>query len=93
MVRLEGKKLLVERKPAADVVLSREYELGAPLDLVVRASEGRIRLWLDGNLKMDWTVARSACYFKTGCYVQSNPSKGDAPDDYAEVVIERLDVL
>jgi poly(beta-D-mannuronate) lyase len=92
MIRVEGRKVLVERKPEPDLLLSREYELGKPLDVVLRAAEGRIRLWHDGELKMDWKAARSGCYFKAGCYVQSNPSKGDAADDYGEVIIERLSV-
>lgn len=92
MVRVEGRQLLVERKPEPDVVLSREYELGTPLDLVIRAAEGRVRLWHDGALKVDWEVARKGCYFKAGCYVQSSPKKRDAPDEYGEVVIERISV-
>lgn len=41
---------------------------------------------------MTMQVARKGCYFKAGCYAQSNPDKGDDPQAYAEVVIYRLRV-
>lgn len=90
MVRLEGTKLFVERKPEADVMLDRSYALGTPLDLKIEAGQGRIRLWHDGVAKMDWEVAKEKCYFKAGCYVQSNLTKGDSAEEYGEVVIHRL---
>jgi hypothetical protein len=91
MVRLEGSKLFVERKPDADVMLNAHYKLGSPFELLVRAGEGRVQLWYDGALKLDWPVERRGCYFKAGCYVQSKLEKDDA-SEYAEVVVERLAV-
>jgi poly(beta-D-mannuronate) lyase len=93
MVRLEGTKLFVERNSKGDVMLERNYSLGTPFDLKIQAGAGRIRLWHEGILKLDWESSRKGCYFKAGCYTQSNPSKGDDPGSYGEVVIYGLHVV
>jgi poly(beta-D-mannuronate) lyase len=90
MIRLEGTKLFVERNQVGDVMLDRDYELGTPFDLLIQSGDGHVKVWHDGELKMDWQVSRSGCYFKAGCYTQSNPSKGDAADNFGEVVIYQL---
>jgi poly(beta-D-mannuronate) lyase len=89
MVRLEGKKLLVERTSERDVLLATDYMLGTPFELTIEAADGRIRVWHNAELKMDWKLARQNCYFKAGCYTQSNTDK-DAADAYGEVAIYRL---
>ena len=93
MIRLEGTHLFIERKPHEDVTLVRDYVLGTPFDVKIEASGSRVKVWHDGKKKMDWEVAREGCYFKAGCYTQSNPDKGDAADSYGEVAIHRLDIL
>lgn len=90
MVRLEGKKLFIERKPEPDVMLDAAYELGKRFELQITAGRGRIQVWHDKSLKLDWPTSREGCYFKAGCYTQSNPQRGDAADSYGEVVIYRL---
>lgn len=90
MVRLEGSKLFVERNAIADVMLDRKYELGSPFEIKIQAGAGRVMLWHEGRLKMNWKVSRTRCYFKAGCYTQSNPSKGDKADSFGEVVIYDL---
>jgi len=90
MVRLEGKKLLIERNGDKDVVLDRNYQLGTPFDLKIEAGGGRVRVLYNDEAKLDWAVKRRGCYFKAGCYTQSNTKQGDAADDYGEVVIRRL---
>ena len=92
MVRVEGKKLLIERDGADDVVLDSNYVLGSPFDLKIEAGGGRVRAWRDGEARMDWEVSRAGCFFKAGCYTLSNPERGDAPDAVGEVVIFRLEV-
>ncbi len=92
MVRLEGKKLFVERNETGDVMLDDAYELGTSFDLKVQAREGRIKVWYDSELKLDWEASRTGCYFKAGCYTQSNLSQNDTADDYGEVVISQLHV-
>ncbi len=62
------------------------------MNLKIEAGEGRVKLWYNGEQKLDWKVAKHGCYFKAGCYTQSNPSKGDAAESYGEVVIDSLAV-
>jgi poly(beta-D-mannuronate) lyase len=90
MIRLEGKKLFVERNELEDVMLDRDYQLGDVVDVKIEAGQGRVKVFYKGQQKMDWKVARRGCYFKTGCYTQSNLTKGDAADSYGEVVIYKL---
>ena len=90
MVRLEGRKLLVERESNRDVVLDSNYVRGTPFDLKIQAGCGQIRVWHAGALKLEWKAPRKGCYFKAGCYTQSNIATGDTADSYGEVVIHRL---
>ncbi len=92
MVRLEGQKLFVERNDLEAVMLERKYQLGDVVDLKIEAGQGRVKVWYNGQQTMDWKVAKQGCYFKAGCYTQSNPSKGDAAESYGEVVIYKLAV-
>ena len=93
MVRLEGHKLFVERNKTGDVSLDPNYQLGDFFDLKIEASAGHIKVWYNGQPKMDWERSRTGCYFKAGCYTQSNAQKGDVPEAYGEVVIRKLELL
>ena len=66
--------------------------LGTPYDLEITAAGGHIRVSYNGTQKADVTNSGSGWYFKTGSYVQSNPSRGDAPDATGQVVLYSLDV-
>jgi poly(beta-D-mannuronate) lyase len=92
MIRLEGRKLFVERNEAGDAELDANYALGTFFDLKIQAGSGHVQIWYNGAPKLDWRQSRKGCYFKAGCYTQSNVQKGDAPDDYGEVMIRRLSV-
>lgn len=92
MIRLEGRRLLVERNDVGDVELDAAYEPGRAFRLRIEAGGGRVTVGYDGARKLDWKVSRNGCYFKAGCYTQSNPSKGDKPEAFGEVVIRRLTV-
>ncbi|MHC4538483.1 MAG: polysaccharide lyase family 7 protein [Planctomycetota bacterium] len=91
-VRLEGSKLLIERDRSGDIKLDHSYKLGTKFKLKIQASGGRIKVWYNDSLKMDWEVSRTGCYFRAGCYTHSNTKKGDRPDSYGEVVIHKLQV-
>ena len=91
-VRLEGSKLLLERDKAGDIKLDRNYKLGTRFKLKLQASGGRVKVWYNDSLGMDWEISRTGCYFRAGCYTQSNTKKGDRPDSYGEVVIHKLQV-
>jgi hypothetical protein len=90
MVRLERRRLFVESSTLGDVTLDDDYELGRPFDVRIVAGRGRVGVWYDGTQAMDRRVSRDGCYFKCGCYTQSNVSKGDADDAAGEVVIRRV---
>lgn len=92
MVRLEGKKLFVERNKIGDVMLDANYKLGTKFQIKIEAENGKVKVWYNKELKMDWQVSAEGCYFKAGCYTQSNPSKGDKPESFGEVVIYKLEV-
>ncbi|MCA8990199.1 MAG: polysaccharide lyase family 7 protein, partial [Planctomycetaceae bacterium] len=90
MVRLEGKKLFIERNQVGDVPLDNEYHLGDRFRFKIEAGKGTVRVWHQEELKMTWLISRKGCYFKAGCYTQSNPEKGDASESFGEVVIYNL---
>lgn len=92
MIRLEGKKLFVERNKIGNVSLDKDYKLGTKFQIKIQAEKSRVKVWYNGELKMDWKVKAEGCYFKAGCYTQSNPSKGDSPKSYGEVMIYDLKV-
>ena len=92
MIRLEGEKLFIERNKVGDVILDKNYVLGTRFDLKILAKEKHVKVFYNGELKMDWEVDATGCYFKAGCYTQSNESKGDKPESYGEVVIYKLAV-
>lgn len=92
MIRLEGKKLFVERNADKDVELDRDYQLGTLFNLKIEAGGGHVYVFYNDVQKLDWTVARRGCYFKAGCYTQSNVKKGDLPDDYGEVLVRQLQI-
>jgi hypothetical protein len=92
MIRLEGKKLFVERTGDKDVELDKNYQLGTLFNLKIEAGGGHVRVFYNDAQKLDWAVARRGCYFKAGCYAQSNVKKGDLPEDYGEVLIRQLQI-
>lgn len=93
MVRLEDHKLFIERSNAKDVRLDSAYKLGERFTLRLVASEGRIKAWYNGKPKMDWKVNNRGCYFKAGCYTQSNYKIEQQEGSYGEVVVYRLELL
>lgn len=92
MIRLEGRRLFVERNGDKEVVLDDRYELGAECSLKIEAGGGRVCVLHDGVERLDWPVSRKGCYFKAGCYTQSNLKRGDTADAFGEVVIRDLRV-
>jgi len=92
-VRLEARRLLVEYDDGdGEVTLDPAYQLSTPYDLEIAATGGRIQVSYNGQQKADIVRSGSGWYFKTGSYVQSNPSRGDAPDTIGQVVLYSLNV-
>ncbi len=90
MIRLEGKKLFIERNDLEPVMLDKNYELGSFFNLMIIADNGRIRALYDQKQVMEWAIERDGLYFKAGCYVQSNLERGDDPAAFGEVEIQKL---
>ena len=92
-VRLEGEHLVVEYDDGDDgATLDPAYALGTPYDLEIAAADGHIRVSYNGTQKADIVKSGAGWYFKAGSYVQSNLSRGDAPDAQGQVVIYTLHV-
>ena len=92
MVRLEGRRLFVEAGGKELAVLDGDYVLGRAFTITLVASGGRIRLLHNNVMKLNHAASVAGCYFKAGCYTQSNPGRGDAADDHGEVVVYQLEV-
>lgn len=92
MIRLEGKKLFVERDGDNIAMLDSNYQVGTRFRYAIWAGNGRVHVSHNGQLKLDLAVKANGCYFKAGAYTQSNPSKGDSPEAAGEVVIHDLTV-
>jgi hypothetical protein len=92
-VRLEGQHLVVEYNDGDDgATLDPAYVLGTLYDLEIAAADGHIRVSYNGTQKADIVKSGAGWYFKAGSYVQSNLSRGDAPDAEGQVVIYALHV-
>jgi hypothetical protein len=92
MIRLEGNHLFVESNGTHVGDLDTNYNLGTIYTLKIVVSSGIIDVYYNDVLKVIYNVNVSGCYFKAGCYTQSNTSKGDDASAYGEVVIYSLTV-
>jgi hypothetical protein len=92
MIRLSGQRLFAQADGDDWGTLDASYKLGATFTVKVEAAKGRIKIYYNGELKVDKARSGSGWYFKAGCYTQSNTSKGDAASAYGEVVIYSLQV-
>lgn len=92
MIRLEGTRLFVEGSSNDLGELDPNYALGTPFTVQVIAQDGHIYVHYNGVPKVTYARAGSGFYFKAGCYTQSNPSRGDAPGAYGEVIVYGLHV-
>lgn len=92
MIRLEGKRLFVEASGEEVGVLEANYALGTIFTVQIVAAEGSIKVFYNGDLRVNYNKSGSGFYFKAGCYTQSNPARGDSASEYGEVVIYYLNV-
>lgn len=93
--RLERKKLFVDLNGEDGPVLTDNYTLGDVFTIAFIAGNGKVTYIYngepvcdeDGNIfELDCGSVKG-CYFKAGCYTQSNVDQGDEPDAYGEVII------
>jgi len=93
VIRLDGPHHLYAEHNGTDYGdLDTAYTLGTAFTARFVASGGHIKIYYNGVAKVDYAKSGSGDYFKAGCYTQSNTSKGDAADAYAQVVIYSLQV-
>jgi alginate lyase len=87
-IRLEDNRLIAQYADGkAEFVIDPAYVLGTPYDLRVVAAAGRIDVFYNGAHAGGVALAGDGWYFKTGSYLQSNVSRGDAADAVGQVVL------
>ena len=92
-IRLEGTTLSVQYDDGkGEAVLDPAYRLGTPFRVTIVVTADGIAVSYNGEHKTDIKTSGSGWYWKVGAYVQSNPSKGEAPDAVGEVVVYSLDM-
>lgn len=90
MVRLEGSHLFVETNGTPLGTLQQGYALGTPFTVKIEAASGQIKVFYNDVLKVTYDRSGTGFFFKAGVYTQSNPSRGESPDAYGQVVIYDL---
>lgn len=93
-IRLNDNKLEVTHDGSGTIVLDKDYKLGEKISLKLRATGGVMEVYYNDmdTPKLKLPDKTNTCFFKMGCYTQSNISKGDKSDAYAEVWVYTLDV-
>lgn len=106
MIRLEGRRLFVESDGDDVGLLDAHYRLGTRFTVAIAATRDGIRVTYNPSPPGSGAAAGGppksrvvrvpevgrGWYFKAGCYVQSNPDRGDRPTAFGEVVIYALTV-
>lgn len=95
MIRFEDDdddRLFVESDGDKLGTLDDDYELGQWFNVRIEASEGRVQVFYNGDLRVDESMSCvGSCYFKAGAYLQSNTDEDDA-SAYGEVEIRSLTI-
>jgi poly(beta-D-mannuronate) lyase len=90
MIRLEGRHLFVDHNGDDLGDLNNSYTLGTIFTVHIVVGGGRIKVYYNNALKLNYKKKSKGLYFKAGCYTQSNTSRGDAPGSYGQVVVYGL---
>ncbi len=92
-IRVEDNQLLASYDDGkGEFVIDKAYVLGTPYDLRIVAGAGRVDVFYNGALAGGAALAGDDWYFKTGSYLQSNVSRGEAADAVGQVVLYTLSV-
>ena len=91
-IRLEGKHLLLKRDNLPKITLDAGYKLGTFFELDIFSGKGHIIVAYNGNKILNWKISEPTCYYKIGCYTQSNTQTGDDPSSFGETQIRSLNV-
>ena len=90
-IHLSGNQLTVKYADGKkEVVLDEAYRLGERFRVKIESSDGKVKVWHNGDLKADLPIFGAESYFKAGAYVNSNTSKGASDSDVGQVVIYGL---
>lgn len=90
--RLEGSTLFFDLNGTRGPVLTTTYHLGDVFSIKWIVRNGGIECYYNGNYIFTYRKSDSGCYFKSGCYTQSNTSKGDSATAYGQVVVYKVTV-
>lgn len=92
-IELSGTRLYVKYDDDnKTTTIDANYKLGTPYDLKLVATSAGIQVWYNGVLSTTVKQTGSGWYFKTGAYLQTNVSKGDAASTVGQVTIYNLNV-
>ncbi len=92
MVRLEGHHLFAQSDGKNIGDIDNAYVLGTRFNVQIIAEDGHIKVSYNGIQKVDFIRNSSGLYFKAGCYLQTNTSRGDTSDAWGQVAIYSLEV-
>lgn len=90
LVELDSHRLYVRYKDSVVGILDSHYQLGTYFHLRIQVSHGHADVFYNGTRKVHHRLEAPGCYFKAGCYLQSNTSTGDLPTAFGQVEISRL---
>ncbi len=90
LVVLDGHLLYVKYKNGIAGVLDENYQLGTYFELSLQASAGYVDVFYNGAHLVHQAMVEDQCYFKAGCYLQSNTSMGDLPTAWGQVEITSM---
>jgi hypothetical protein len=86
-IRLQGAR--------SSVHLDSDYRLGTHYTVTITAAEGIMHVQYscgETSHSLSSALGQSGCYFKAGCYTQSNPSKGDAASAIGQTMLTAVTV-
>eukprot|EP01111_Echinosteliopsis_oligospora_P012427 TRINITY_DN4241_c7_g1_i1.p1 TRINITY_DN4241_c7_g1~~TRINITY_DN4241_c7_g1_i1.p1 ORF type:complete len:239 (+),score=51.73 TRINITY_DN4241_c7_g1_i1:31-747(+) len=82
-IRLNTPNIVVYGGPSHTVIYPN-YALGTVITYSIIATDGNIKVYLNGEEKVSWAHSEDNCYYKAGAYVQSNLNYDDETQ-YGEV--------
>lgn len=93
-IGLRGNRLIAFHDSTIYGILDNDYKLGTKFTLKIVVENDTTTVYYNDMTKPKITAPTkyNGCYWKAGCYTQSNTTKGDSADDYAEVHIYSLKV-
>ena len=90
-IRFTGPKLEVIHNAKVYGTLLTSYVLGTFITIKATCEKGTVKIEC-GKASVNFKANSKGCYFKVGCYVQSNGSHGDA-SDYGQVSLKSVNVV